>query len=64
MRIYGHDADDSGTDLCVDDAASRQDISTPFSILIEFESTEYWYLIQYSICIQNFEDIRFDIQFK
>ena len=42
--MYGHDADDSSTDLCPwpwDDAASRQDISTPFSILIEFEATEY-----------------------
>ena len=28
---------------------SRQDISTPFSILIEFGATEYSYSIQYSI---------------
>ena len=47
INVYGHDAD-SGTDLCPwprDDAASRQDISTPFSILIEFEATECSYSI-------------------
>ena len=32
-------ADDSGTAFPQDDAVSRQDISTPFSILIEFEAT-------------------------
>ena len=57
---YGHDADDSSTDLCADDAASRQDISTPFSILNEFEATEYSYSIRYSIRIRIFEDIRFE----
>ena len=44
IDAYGYDADDSGTDLCLwlwDDAASRQDISTVLSILIEFEATEY-----------------------
>jgi len=42
-----------------DGAASRQDISTPFSILITF-----WALIirirfgiRYSICIRNVEDV-------
>ena len=43
IDAYGDDADDSGTDLCPwprDDAASLQDISTPFNILIEFEATE------------------------
>ena len=37
------------------DAASQQDISTSFIILIEFEATDY----SYSIRIRNFEDIRF-----
>ena len=32
-------------------AASRQDMSTPSSILIEFEDTEYSYSIRYSIQI-------------
>ena len=36
-----------------DDTTHRQDTSTPFSILIEFEATEYLY----SIYIRNFEDI-------
>ena len=48
IDAYGNDANDSGTDLCPwsrDDATSRQDISTPFSVLIEFETTEYSYLI-------------------
>ena len=36
-----------------------QDISTPFSIQIEFEANEY--LIRYSIRIRNFEDIRYSI---
>ena len=50
---YGQDSD---TDLCPwQDAASRQDILTPFSILIEFEATEYLYSIRYI-----FEDIRFE----
>ena len=34
IDAYGHDAEDSDTDLCPwprDDAASRQDISTPFN---------------------------------
>ena len=65
--MIGHDTDDSGPDLCpwpLDDAASRQDISTPFSIQIEFEATAYSYSIQYSIRIQNVKDIRFDILFK
>ena len=35
-------------------ATSRQDLSTPFGILIKFEATEY------SIRIQNFEAIKFD----
>ena len=39
-------------------------ISTPFSILIEFGATEYYYSIRYSIRIQNFDDIRFDIRFE
>ena len=43
------------------DAASRQDISTPFRILIEFEATEYSYSIRYSIPIRNFENIRFEL---
>ena len=50
IDAYGHDADDSGPDLCSwprDDAASRQEISTPFSILIEFEATEYSYSIRF-----------------
>ena len=47
-----------------DDVTSRQDISTPFSILIEFEATEYSYSIRYSIRIQNFKNIRFDIRFE
>ena len=49
-------------DLCPwswDDAESRQNILTPFSILIEFEGTEYLY----SVRIKNFDDIRFDIRF-
>ena len=53
----GHDASDPCMDLCADDATSRQDISTPFSILIEFEATQYSYFIG----IRNFKDIRFDI---
>ena len=39
-----------------DDAASGTDIWMPLSIQIEFEAKEY----SYSICIWNFEDIRFD----
>ena len=38
-----------------DDATFRQDISTPFNILIEFEATEYW------IHIRNFMDILVNI---
>ena len=49
IDAYGHDAY----------AASRQDTSTWFRILIEFEATEYLYSILYFICIQNFEDIWF-----
>ena len=52
IDVYGHDADDSSPDLCPwpwDDAASRQDISILFNVLIEFEATEYLYLIRYSI---------------
>ena len=44
IDAYGDDADDSGTDLCPwprDDAASRQNISTPLRILIEFEAIIY-----------------------
>ena len=41
-----------------DDAMSQQDIFTSFSIIIEFEATEYLYsiqyFIQYSIHILNF----------
>ena len=43
---YGHNADDSKLDLCPwprDDTTLRQDISTLFNILIEFEATEYSY---------------------
>ena len=61
INTYGHDAVNSGMDLCPwpqDDVASQQDISTPFSILIKFEATEY------SIRIRNFEDIQFDIRFE
>ena len=57
--IWPLEADDSSTDLCPwpwDDAASQQNISTPFIILIEFEATEY----SYSIRARNFQDIRFD----
>ena len=64
IDAYGHDADDSGPDLCPwprDDAASRQDISTPFSSLIEFEATEYSCSIRYSIRIRNFMDILFEL---
>ena len=43
--VIGHDANNSGTDLCprhLNDAASRHDISSPFSIQItELEATEY-----------------------
>ena len=56
INAYGDNADHSGIDLCPwpwDDAASEQDISTPFSILIKFKATEY----SYSISIRNFEDI-------
>ena len=62
IDAYDHDADDSGTDLCPwprDGAASRQDVSTPFSILIKFEATEYSYSIWYSIW--NLVDIWFDL---
>ena len=44
--MYGHETNDSGTD-----------ISTPFSILIEYEPTEYSYSIQYLIRIPNVEVI-------
>ena len=67
IDVYGQDADDSGTDLCPwprDDTVFQQDISTPISILSEFETTGYWYLNRYLICIHNFEDIRFNIQFE
>ena len=63
INAYGHDADDSSMDLCPrpwDDAVPQQGISTPFSILNEFEATEYSYSIRYSIRIRNFEDIRFE----
>ena len=39
IDVYGHDAYNSGTDLCPwprDDDASQQDISTPLSILVEY----------------------------
>ena len=42
IDAYGHDVDDSDTDLCPwprDDAESRLDVSTPFSIVIELEAT-------------------------
>ena len=58
----GYDVDESGADLCPwprDDTASRQDISTPFNIVIEFKATEHLYSIWHLICIRNFEDIRF-----
>ena len=42
--------------ICEDDATSQQNISTPFSILTDFEATEY--SIRYSIGFQSFEDIR------
>ena len=67
IDAYGHQSDNAGSDLCLwprDDAASRQDISTPFSSVIELEATEYTYSIRYSIRIRNFEDIRFDIRFE
>jgi len=51
------------TDLCLrprDDAASRQDISTPFSILIEFEATEYSYSIRFIFEISRIYDSIFD----
>ena len=57
IDAYGHDADNSGLDLCPwpqDDAASQQNISTVFNIQTEFEATEYRY------SIQNFEDIQFN----
>ena len=72
IDAYGDDADDYGTDLCPmprDDAASQQDTSTPFSVLIEFEATEYSYsirfvfeiLIRFVFEISNrFDSIRFD----
>jgi len=55
-------ANDSSTDIrpSMDCAASQQDILTLFSILTEFEATEYLYSIRYLIRIQNFEDIRFN----
>ena len=61
---YGHDAESPARTCSRDDAASRQDIPTPFSILIEFETTEYSYSNRYSIRIRNSEDIRFDIRFE
>ena len=63
IDVFGHDADDLGTDLCPrprDDIAPRQDISTLFNILIKFEATEYSYLIGYLIRIRNFEGIRLE----
>ena len=63
IDAYGHDANNSGMDLFPwprDDAASRQDISTPFSVVIEFEATEYAYSIRYLIHIRNVEDILLD----
>ena len=51
---YGHDDDDCGLDLCPwprDHVTCRQDISTVFNILIDFEANEYSCLIQCSICI-------------
>ena len=59
---YGHDADDSGSDFFpwpladIVSLVSRQDILTPFNIIIKFEATEYL------ICIRNFEDIRVKFQ--
>ena len=56
IDAFGDDADGSGTALCPwprDDATSRQDISTPFSIQIKFEATEY----SYSIRIRNVMDV-------
>ena len=48
IDAHGDDANDSGMELCPwprDDVTSQQDISTPFSILIEFETTEFTYSI-------------------
>ena len=67
IDAYSLNADDCGQDLCPwprDDAATRENIPTPFSILIEFEATAYSYSIRCSILIRNFKDIRFDIQFE
>ena len=55
---YGHNADDFDMDLCPwprEDSMPQQYISTPFSILIEFEAIVYSHLIR----IQNFKDIQF-----
>ena len=54
----GHDAETLARICPRDDAVSRQDVSTPFSILIEFEATKYSYSIRYWIRIRNSEDIR------
>ena len=57
IDAYGHDAETPARTCPRDNVASRQDTSTPISILIEFEATEYSYSIRYSIRIRNFEDI-------
>ena len=57
-NVYGHNANDSGSHLW-DDVTARQDISTPFSIVIEFKVTGYSYSVRYSIHIRNLDDIRF-----
>ena len=43
IDAYGHNAEILSRTCPRHDAASRQDIITPFSILIEYEATEYLY---------------------
>ena len=43
IDAYGHDAKTPARTCLQDDAVSRQDTLTPFSILIKFDVTEYSY---------------------
>ena len=57
--MYGDDTNDSGTDLWPwDNAASLQDISTPFSIVIKFEARNI--RIRFVFEISRILDLIFD----
>ena len=63
IDAYGDDADDFGMYLRPwpwDVVASRQDISTPFRILIDFKASESSYSIRFIVKISRIFDSLFD----